>query len=374
MWRDHRGRDHKFCREEILGIRVTDPVPFKNNSIAKRVSRQVDEAMAADPTKTQPPEDLLRFTMAKLALEKTKKAGKSRGKSWIETHKEALKRRGGKGKTPFMTPLYSEALAMLWRKSETWPQLRKDYDSRDEATKEAILFIGKCIKTKAESPCERFDRDEVACADTSILEKIDKDLIYLATDMDNTGFLIRWPGAVRYLFGEGVMEKAERDIRIYHSIEPCPKPESCRHTTEPHFGELNPWYSRENTSDYPGAVRGVSHYGGSGASGNPNKPVDAKGASKCPVTEIARLRQEMIEGSLDVISEAHRFVLGIVDPDLLTKQQAAIRKFPVLAKLMPPKPSKCHCSPTSCQIRCAQRYHGFQIWVRTADSLGTVCW
>lgn len=349
---DLKGIKRKCCREMFHEISAHDEESFTKNPIVKRVTELVDKQMGANPTRAQPPDTLIRFTMAKLALSKTKASGKYKGLTHLEAHRRALNDRKlttkREGRTPFIGPVFQEALAQLWRHSERWPDVQREYDARSPSLNEALEFINKCMgKRKSNTLCEAYDRDEVASADETILGEISRDIIYIAVDKHNTGILLRWPKCVQHFFDETVTTKAVEDVRTYHSIEPSMEPDYHRSPTDRYWGEQNPWFDKANNAQYPGAMRGVTYLGFGCETGHPHEPVAAKTASKKGPAEVAKLRKDMLEGSLDVISEAQRFLLGLMNPELLAKQQAAIRKFPV-ATMIPPNGAHSYTSILDC--------------------------
>lgn len=75
-----------------------------------------------------------------------------------------------------------------------------------------------------------------------------------------------------------------------------------------------------------------------------------------PAARFLRRRREMSEGSPDAIAAVRRFLIGVMNPQLLLRQQTAIRKFPV-ARRFPPNEalsyiSICHCAEKQCFCLC----------------------
>lgn len=105
----------KWCRDEFFEFQdsARDPKAFRNGSLAASVA---ENKMAADSSKERPPRELVRFVLARMALEpRTKQKTKPKWKAYTESRVD----RKGKGKRPFMIPLFHEAYCSLWRKPET---------------------------------------------------------------------------------------------------------------------------------------------------------------------------------------------------------------------------------------------------------------
>ena len=336
---DSKGTTRRFCREVFHEIEVGNKKTFDNNSISRRVAKLINKQIETDEKHRQPPEHLVRFLIAKLSLEKQELRGKSEEKSQLQFYKESQehKKAGSrtKGFFSFINPLFRKAYAELWKNREKQRRLEREHHARykkgNETSKEAYSFINERIsksKRQLKSPYEDFDRDEIAASNQSIIGRIGRDITYLAVDKNNVGILLRWPSCLLQVYGVSarVARRAATDIHAYFSISPPTRMDPVRQPTDKWWGERNPQFDK----------RGVAYLGIGGETGHPHKPVAVKAASQKGIPELQRLRKDLMEGAIEVISEAHKFVLDVIDPNVVEERQAAIRKFPVADAALSP--------------------------------------
>ena len=195
---------------------------------------------------------------------------------------------------------------------------------------ETIDQTWKPRKATKRSQYEQFDRDEVAAADPSILIPVPNDVIHITIDCDGRVLTFRWPKALQWFFGDDLVEKTAEHIGEYARHHQPKFPDPGRHAMNPYWCRKHPDFQPKNRGKNAKVPLGVFHFGCGGEQGKPyQKPMtkpDSKDDRLKP--EVIRLREEMMrEGVVPWITRAHKFVQGILDPELLAAQMEVVRRY-----------------------------------------------
>ncbi|KAL8784963.1 MAG: hypothetical protein Q9195_008829 [Heterodermia aff. obscurata] len=337
-WTDPRGVVTTVVREQVSASGESSST-LDSSDVARRVELAVDKAMASDPKREQPPKDLVMFRMAQKMLQPHPHKNRRKGMTQLAGHQNSKGGHSNKNKAKF-SKAYYEALDGLWRRDDTWPAVQAEYDARSqevEGTMESIADIWNPRKATKRSQYEQFDRDEVAAADPSILIRIPDDIIHIITDCDGKVLCFRWPKALQWFFGDDLVEKTAEHIELYSRHHQPKFPDQGRHAMNPYWCRKHPGF-QQNARDKKSKARlGVFHFGCGGEIGKSDeKPMtkpDSKDEKLKP--EVIRVREEMMrEGVMPWITRAHKFVQGILDPELLAAQMAIMQHYePELTRL-----------------------------------------
>lgn len=251
---------------------------------------------------------------------------------------------GKKGITAQLKEVWVEGLRSMWRKPEDWPAIEASYSARSEAVKSIIQVIEKEFKTVLEkrTDFEECDRDEIAGRDPAVLGHLPDDVIYLAVDRRKIAMAFQWPDFMEHFFGAGFLAKVKSDMGNYSFCEPPSMPDKKRHVTDPIWITQEPrfdhqQYTAKDSKNHPEAVHGVYHWGFGGENGHGPTRMAIKEDSRKPDPDTRRLLTEMAQGSQSCITEAFKFVGEILDPELMQRQVAAIKKFRGMATMTIPE-------------------------------------
>ena len=136
-WTDPRGVMTTVIREQISASGETHTT-LDQSPLAQRVELAVDEGMASDPMRTQPPRHLVMFRMAQIML---KPDSRQKDKTVLEAYKAGKCGQANKEKHKFSNAYY-EALDGLWRKHDTWPAVQAEYDARSTVSGMTLYLLG----------------------------------------------------------------------------------------------------------------------------------------------------------------------------------------------------------------------------------------
>ena len=320
-WNAPSGDEYVMLREKFDGVHSA--TSWKNGPIAARVKQLVDEQMK-NPERQQPPNDLANFCMAKLMLENHRT---QKDKTILAAYFESGTGKQGKNKGKVFGTRWFKALDELWKDRSLWPAIRVEYAQASENVLDAMKTIERSYARSSKTPFEAHDRDEIAGSDPAILRPVTRKVIYLAVDAKIKVLLFRWPGAMVQMFGKGFTKKAAEQVKSFAEYDPCPAPEPHRHAMTPHWLRQNPRFDKKRE---PKEVCGVYHVGIDDTMAHPKEGIHEKSDFLGGDANIQRIRGELMEGVLHGFTEASMFVQGILDPELLKKQQAAMREFPEL--------------------------------------------
>ena len=357
---DYKGIKLRIWRQryEIVG---DSGKAIHQGPIAQRVEKLVNSGMEADSFRTQPPTDLLRYQMAKSLIQHRIKKPTSQLAKLVEdpmkTRAEIKKRNTNFNHIhQLMKRYFIDAVNYLWRKPKRWDTLRAEFEEASDEEKRVMSAVIDTVPLPEQTANERRDRDEVASADPSILASIPNDVIFIATDKNNTALYVHWPQAIQILFGcrgEEVLEKLRIDIETYSYLEPPDEPDPHRHPLDSHWIEQNPRFDKNRLSQKKSKkddknVHGVYHFGFGGFTGKGKSDIQIKRDSCRKSADTRRVLTEIEQGSLACFAEAHQFVQEIIDPELVRRQVAAMKKFPHCGTFRIPDESYSVCAVLNC--------------------------
>ena len=357
---DYKGIKLRIWRQqyEIVGDTAK---AISSGPIAERVRKLIDAGMDADSFRNQPPKDLVRYHMAKTLIQhRTQRPESQLGKFVTDPIKTKIEIKERKTNLNHVHQAvkghFIDAVNHLWRKPESWDFLRAEYIQASDEEKRVMDSVVDITPLPKQTANERLDRDEIASADPAILASLPADVVFIVTDKNNTAMYFHWPQAIRILFGDRsdeLLERLRADIKTYSYLEPPDEPDPHRHPLDWHWIEQNPWFhkgyrSQENSRRHHENVHGVYHFGFGGFTGRGKTDIQIKRDSCKKSTDTRRVLTEMEGGSLACIAEAHRFVEEIIDPVLVKRQVAAMKKFPHCATVRIPDEAYNVCAVLNC--------------------------
>ena len=143
FWTDHTRTKHKVVREKIFYTGNTSN-ELDAGPIPQRVKKLVDEAMAADPSRVQPPRHLVLFEMAKLLLKPHPQ--KPHGPNLYQ-HLETSSAKRTNSKYFAAAAIKGEDI--VWRQKGSWPTLQQEYDQCSEVRISPLTFSFPTFASKS---------------------------------------------------------------------------------------------------------------------------------------------------------------------------------------------------------------------------------
>lgn len=230
---------------------------------------------------------------------------------------------------------WHKALDSLWRKQETWADVEKEWSQSSEDIKQTFAKLKAEYKPQIPTPFEQYERDLKARGDRSILEYIPDDVIYLLVDSEDKILVFLWQAALQWMYNDELVAKAAESFAKYVSHEPPKQPGLRRQAMDAHWARENPRFAKENASQYPGASRGVYHFGFGEEQGHNCLKIKADSGGEPDSAryqdeklDIRRIRTEMMyKGVMHAITAGHMLIQIILDPVLLEDQQQIMAYF-----------------------------------------------
>ena len=287
--------------------------------------------MKADPITIQPPEHLVWFRMAQYVSEP---ADKNSTITKLDKYLESKTGKARKNRSLIYKANWHKALDSLWRKQDTWADVEKEW--LESSMQETVAKLKAEYTPQFPTPFEQYERDLKAHGDRTILEYIPDDVIYLLVDSEDKVQAFRWQAALQWMYNDELVAKAAESFAKYAAHEPPKEPGLRRQAMDAHWARENPQFAKENASQYPGACRGVYHFGVGEEQGHNclkiksdsgGEPESSRYKNEKP--DIRRIREEMMyEGVMPAITAGHMLIQMILDPQLLEDQQKVMSYFP----------------------------------------------